>query len=1161
MTMKVDTTHILKRGILLVLFVWPIMFLKSHEAKAQNYLSSSGHFVPLGWYAQTASVYAEPVDFSFNDVPLEHALKEIAKKGEVRLSYDNGNLVGYTITATAQNLTVIEAFKKVLEGTGLEVWASPRGHIVIKELFLKQNLKEALVQETITGRVTDAETGEAMPGVNVAVKGTTIGTSSNAQGNYELEVPSLNDTLIFSFIGYQTREIPINGRTTIDVELSSQVIMGEEMVVIGYGTQAVSDITGSIASVSADELNPVATGSINQMLRGKAAGLNLRQRSAQPGGGLSVNIRGDISPEGSGTPLYVIDGVPVTGYSSTVPRLEDAQLGFFGGIDRDPLAYLNPSDIASVTVLKDASSTAIYGSAAANGVVLITTKGGRSGSIQVDYRGSYTTQTPHEYYPLLNAKEFMQEQTRLSRDFWRFDNKIAPYGDTDPSSVAPFVPLFSQAEIDAAGAGTDWLDLVTRKGYINEHNLALSGGSENTAVYASFNYQGNDGVLKNSSLDRYAGRVNLDQHISDRVHLSVKTTASRLAGSNASTGDNSGGVEKFNMLQTAYEYSPTVPIYNPDGSFASTFDPLMMNPAAFLVIQDESQTNHFFTTPNLAIDFSDNFTANFVGQVDVESTTRSFYLPRLTNNAQLPDGMAQKNQQRLENYTAESYVTYRNDFENSSLTVTAGAGFYKTLSEGFSLQAVGFFTDAFGPNNVSIATNQAQNLLGSFKNERVKLSQFARVNYSLYDRYIVTLSLRRDGSSIFAENLKYGYFPGGSVAWRLSEEDFIQNIPEISDLKLRVGYGLAGNESVLQGNSLQLYSSGFTALIGNTEYNGVALAQVANPDLTWEKNYTLNLGVDFGFFSNRIRGSADYFVKTAEDLLDYNPLPSNNAVGRVADNVGTTQSKGFEISLHTQNVAGNDFQWVTGLNVSRYEARWVERNPRTSFAEYINTKAAMDAIYGWETDGIIRSVDEIPDYMKDNEGIPDAYVGNVKYVDQNGDGVLDINDVIVLGHGTPRWSAGLDNTFSYKNFDLNVYLYGSFDFLRGNNYAPGTGGIRQSTDPSNTVIFVRDVWSSDNPDGTYPGVASNPYSGYNPTGDTDFNLYDASFVRIRNVSLSYSIPTNMFGAGNPLRRARVFINLEDLGVITNYPGFDPELTETNPYPKAYSTTVGVELNF
>jgi len=415
--------------------------------------------------------------------------------------------------------------------------------------------------------------------------------------------------------------------------------------------------------------------------------------------------------------------------------------------------------------------------------------------------------------------------------------------------------------------------------------------------------------------------------------------------------------------------------------------------------------------------------------------------------------------------------------------------------------------------------------------------------------------MRRDGSSIFAKNHKYGIFPGASAAWIISDEPFFQDFaPSVSQLKLRVGYGEAGNESILSGNTLQLYSPGYPFLIGSTLENGVALSQVANPNLTWEKMYTFNAGLDFGLWNQRFTGSLDYFVKTARDLLDFNPLPSNNAVGRVADNVGATRSKGFEVALQANNLSLGPVRWTSNVNVTHYRGYWLERNPQVPLAPYIGEHDDIDAIYGWQTDGIIQTDADRPSYM------PNAYLGNVRYVDQNGDGQLDESDVVILGHSSPRWTVGLNNTFRAFNFDLNVFMYGNLGFDRGNNYAPSVGTIAQPTSPGNTTIYVEDAWSADNPTGTYPGIASNPYSGNNPAG-TDFNLKDASFLRLQNVTLGYTLPRAWLQGLGLASRARLFLDLQDLGLITSYPGFDPEYTEANPYPKAFRTTLGLDLSF
>ncbi len=1018
-------------------------------------------------------------------------------------------------------------------------------------------------QETgkISGKVIDAETGAPLPGTNVFLEGTDFGSATDLNGFYEIKkVPAGDYTLSAAFIGYEemTREITITAGEELKVNFSMKptILLGEEIVVVGYATQQLRDVTGSISMVRSEELNTVAATSVNQMLKGKAPGLIMTQRTAQPGGGVSVNIRGAISPEGNNDPLYVIDGVPITNFDSSVPGLNDDQLGYYGGIDQDPLSYLNPSDIESVTILKDASSTAIYGSAAANGVVFINTKAGRAGDIQVHYRGNFTVQTPDNYFPMLNAQQFMQEQTRLSHDRYLWENNIAPYGTTDPASVAAFTPLFSDSEISSAGVGTDWFDQIMRTGHVKEHTVSISGGTKSTRIYTSLNYQENQAVLKSSTFKRYAARVNLDQDFGDRVHLSLKSTVSRLAGDNASSGDNAGGAEKYNMIQAAYNYAPTVGVTDANGEFEYSYYRITMNPAAFLTITDDGKTDHIFAAPNLRIKFSDRLKLNLVGQADLSTSSRSFYLPTIANHSQVIDGMAQKGENRIENYTGEAYATYENNFKNSSLTVVLGAGYYETQSEGSSLTAQGFFTDAFKYNNVGVASNQLMTTITSSKSGRKKLSQFMRINFALRDKYLFSLVGRRDGSSIFSENKKYGFFPGVSVAWRLSDEGFMQSLGAISDLKLRFGYGQSGNESVLSGNTLQLYNPGYPALIGNTEYNGVSLSQVANPNLTWETNISINTGLDFGLFDNRLRGTVEYYQRTAEDLLDFNPLPANNAVGLVADNVGSTRSRGIELSLKTLNIVTDKFLWSSNLNFATFKNTWVERNTRVPLASYIGEKDPIRAIYGFETDGIIKSADDIPTHM------PDADPGNLIYVDQNGDGVLDIEDVVLIGNEDPDWSFGLSTFISYGSFDVNIHLYGMLGVTRVNNYLPTVGSrLSQPVSPENSVIFARDVWSSSNPDGTIPGVAANPYNGNNPTGFNDFNREELNFIRLQTISLGYRLPNSIFGAGTGIKSARVFVNLDNMGVLTNYSGYDPELTEANPYPQAYATTFGAEVTF
>jgi TonB-linked SusC/RagA family outer membrane protein len=1020
-------------------------------------------------------------------------------------------------------------------------------------------------QRVISGKVTD-ESGGVLPGVNILLKGTSLGTVSDQDGVYSLSIPentSASGVLVFSFIGYLSEEVTINQQTSINMQMMPDIQTLNEVVVVGYGTQDKKEITGAVSSVKTKDLPKVASTSIDNLLQGRAAGLNLSQRSAQPGGGLNINIRGSISPNGNNAPLYVIDGVPIQSNNAPEPAIRQNNLGYNGGVDRSPLNTLNPSDIESIDILKDASATAIYGAAAANGVILITTKKGKAGEVTTEYRGSYTVQTPKKYYDMMNATDFMQQHERLAYDRYLYTNNLAPYGNDDPGTKPAYIPMFSESDIAGAGAGTDWLDMVMRNGSIQEHNVSLSGGNEKQKIFTSFNYYNNKAILENSDFLRYTGRMNVEQELGGRVKANLNMTFSQINSNNASSGSNNGGVEAYNMLQAAYAFSPTIGVYDNNGNYTRSLEPQISNPASFFIIKDKSVTKRFFLAPSLEVKILDNLKANVVVGIDNQSSQRNFYLPKAAGRTNLQNGMANLNTARIGNYSGEGYLTYTRSFGQSDLSVLAGGGYYKTFTDGFGLEAVDFFTDAFQDNNVGVASNRERNNLSSYRNERVKLSQYVRINYSFADKYLFTFNGRRDGQSYFAKNQKYGFFPGASLGWRISEEDFLKSSQLVSDLKLRVGYGAVGNE-ILSGNALDLYSAGQAAYVfGNTQVSGVAQSQVANPNLTWETDVTANIGIDFGLWGGRLTGSLDVFRKTAKDLLDYFPLPSNNAVGRVAANVGKTRSDGIELDLRSNNISTSDFTWTTTFNISHYKNYWVERNTVVAMADYIGGNDRIREIYGWKTDGIIKSVEDIPTYM------PNARVGNIKYVDVDGSGTLDSKDVVKLGSYDPKFNVGLGNTITYKNFDLNIFFYGFLGRQIFNNYAGLDDQWTKFFDPNrvaiinaqNSLVDTKNIWSASNPDGTLPGVASNPYAGANPSSRDDFYLEDGSFVRLKNITLGYNFPAGMFGNSRFIKSGRIFLDLQNVAVFTRYKGYDPEFTQRNPYPQALSTTLGVNLSF
>jgi TonB-dependent starch-binding outer membrane protein SusC len=1009
-------------------------------------------------------------------------------------------------------------------------------------------------QKTITGRITDAD-NHPLAGVTVTIKNQNRATTTGSDGSFSISATA-GEVLVITSIGFEKREERVGSGGSVNVSLQTLTASLGDVVVVGYGTQRKKEITGSTVSIKAEDLPKTANTSINNLLQGQAAGLNVDQRTAQPGGGLNINIRGQ------GYPLYVIDGVPLFDNQAAEPAITSGgssnEIGFSGGIDRDPLENLNPADIESIEILKDASATAIYGSAAANGVILITTKRGKgNNTVTTEYQGGYTIQSPKAYYNLLDAKDFETQQNRLAYDQYLYNNNLAPYGTG--TGGPGYVPVFTPSQIDAAGTGTNWLKLLMRDGAVDQHNLSISGGSERTKIFASFNYYNNKAILKNSDFVRYTGRINIDQRIADWAKLSVDLTLSQINSNNASTGAGGQG-EKYNSLQAAYAYSPTVGVYDSSGNFEHTLNTEIMNPAAFLIIQDKLQTGRIFAAPNLEINILHNLKVNFVGGIDKTSANRQFFMPSTAQNFLYPGGLAQLSTQSVQNYSAEGYATYSKNIGDHTFSLVGGGGYYKSFNANTSMQGVGFFTNALGANDIGLGTNIAQNYEQSFRSlDLVKVSQFLRLNYAYKSKYILTINTRRDGSSDFAVNKKYGLFGGASGAWRISQESFLSGSKVVSDLKLRVGYGTVGDDAGL--NALSLYSTnGGSFLIGSGNaavfYPSVSVSQLANPNLTWETLRSSNIGVDYGFFQGRISGSIDVFRNDRIHLLNSVPLPANNAVSYLNVNIGSQRSQGVEFSINTQNVRGKHFRWETSFNIANYANRWLSRNPYVELQPYQHSSDRTDAVYGWKTAGIIQNAGETPSYM------PLAKVGNLIYQDVNGDKTLDENDVVHLGNTAPKWNIGLNNRFSYDGFDLSVYMYGKLGMYLQSDYAAQgfyAAGRISSSSAQNTVQGIKNVWSASNPTGTYPGVAQNPYDGYNPTATNDFFYQHVNYLRLSNIMLGYTLHTRKV-----IQSARLYAGVQNLALWTNYKGYDPELVAqgtTNPYPQAVSTTIGIDVTF
>ncbi|MCD8387142.1 MAG: TonB-dependent receptor [Bacteroidales bacterium] len=1006
----------------------------------------------------------------------------------------------------------------------------------------------ASAEQIIQGTVTDTN-GEPLIGATIILKGTNQGITTDIDGHFSMKA-AFGQELVISYVGYEETTVRIDS-SNLDITLKDNAQALDEVVVVGYGTSKKKDLTGSVSSVRAKDLNTVSSSSVSQMLQGKVAGMSAIQSSAQPGAGISVTIRGAASPSGSNSPLYVIDGVPLQSNSTADPGIQG--IDYKTGVDRDPLNTINPNDIESIEVLKDASAAAIYGASAANGVILITTKSGNSGKPKVDFRSVVTTQIKKDYPEVLNAHDFREQANLWSREYYLYNNKMGVYG---PNAIdySNYSPIFS--DVNGYTADTNWLDEVTRTGYIVDENLSINGGTDHTKYFFSYNYYYNQGMLMQSDMQRHSIRLNLDQDFSNKLTGGIRMNYSNLGVHSTSVGAAGNG---DNMLLNAFRFAPDMPIKDENGQYTHSYNQLINNPMGFSEIEDYTKTERVFVAPTLEFKILSGLSVKAVGGYDSQQSTRKFYIPASANQtgAAVNDGFGNLGYSKVENLSAEAFFNFNKEFGNHRISAVLGAGWYKMNSNGFGLYASNFFTDAFGVDNIGIASDKDREGIRSWRSERTKLSQFARLNYALMDRYLFTITARRDGSSYFAENNKWGFFPSASIGWRISEEPFMKDRTAFSNLKLRVGYGATGNENVLGTNSLSLYTSGYGTLIGNSVNTGFMLTQAANPDLKWETDYTLNLGIDFGLFHERLRGTVEVYHRGVKDLLDYQQLPANNAVGRVAANIGETKSEGFEVTINSNNIVTPKFNWETSLNISYSKASWVKRNPEVELAEYIGDTDEIDAIYGWETAGIITCEADIPSYM------PDANIGNIKYVDQNGDGVLDSKDVVKLGNSTPRWVVGLGNTLSIGNFDLNFYWYGSFGNKKWRGQVPDAAILgNNGAAPGNTYVSVMtDVWNSQTGTGWMPGIASNPYSGNNPSGCEDFYLMDGSYIKLKNVTLGYNLPSSVFLNSNFIKSVRLFVDAQNICTITPYKGFDPELGTDNPYPQALSLSFGVNIGF
>lgn len=1074
-----------------------------------------------------AAGYAQTVTLSQRNISLDQAFKEIRKQTGYAFLYTDEQLQHLPkVSLELKNASLQTALDACFQGQPLTYSISDKV-IIIKRKAAQAMPEIAPPDQEIKGRITN-EKGEPLPGVTVQLKGTTRGVVTNENGEYTITIPAGNAVLVVSSIGYNKEEIPVSGKKEVSVSLQPSASNMNELVVVGYGEQKRSSLSNSITSVSAATYKDQPVNRLDQVLQGRAAGVQVTNAAGSPGGSVRIRIRGANSISLDNGPIYVVDGFVGAEFFS-----------------------INPDDIESIQVLKDASATAIYGSRGANGVILVTTKKGNKGGLKVNFTSRYSSATVIKKLDLLNAGDFAETANAHA----------TAVGTTKPFTDAQV------ADYRAKG-GTNWQDEIFRTAPSQEYLLSLSGGNDRSSYFISGNYLDQDGVINNSFYKRYTVRSNINANLAKGISTFLNITGSYSSAQNVDIPADGPS----SPLAQAITWSPTVPVRQANGAY-TTSDPvgsLFFNPVALttdrLAVTERMLVNlmggfRFELLPGLSynlqygINYLDYDNKSFAGKATNSGTATSSY----RSNKEI----------KLQNTNT---LNYRRLFNNvHSLDITAVMEYQQATYNFVSAGATNLTYENFQWNNLALGTPGSPS---SGYSKSGLFSLVGRVNYGYKDKYLVSGALRRDGSSKFQNNNKYGYFPSVSAGWMISNEPFMQDVPVISTLKLRGSWGLTGSQGIPSYSTFSSYSNRIASFTNSTFLNGIVLGNIGNPDLKWETTEQKNAGLDVGLFSNRINLTADYFVKETRDLLLNETLPLYLGGNTITRNVGTVQNKGWELSLDAAVIDKGPVTWNSWLNVSfiKNKVLYIGAGKKMIFdpntrkigggmspqSEFVVMPGQpLGAIWGLTYLGTWKPGDaKAAEYG--------AKAGDSRYEDLNSDGLIDANDYGVIGTGIPRTSIGWNNTVSYKSFTLNLMFQGLFGFdkLNYNNAAAMYygGDAREATLAEIKDRYIPGV----NETSDIPAFST---TNRNFTQSTRF-LEKADFLRLKNVSLSYDIPKSRI---KNVLGVKVFVSATNLLTFTGYSGIDPEANsdagdlrqgiDFGSYPNAKTITGGVTLSF
>lgn len=1002
-------------------------------------------------------------------------------------------------------------------------------------------------QTVITGRVVDARTGESVIGASIVPKSSKeTGTRTDIDGNFRLTTNvELPLTLSVQYIGYRTQEVDVYDTSEpVDVQLIDGANRLGEVVVVGYGVQQRKQLTGAVTTVDKALLDQTVT-SFDDLLSGAVSGVNVTENSGQPGASNSIRIRGGNSITSGNEPLYVIDGVLVyNSNDATSTGVTHATNDF------NPLASINPNDIESIQMLKDISSTAIYGSRGANGVIIVTTKSGKKGRTDIDYQYSIGWQKVAKTLDLLNAQQWGE----LFLD-------IAPGSLLASSGV-------TAAQVANWGNGSNWQDEALRTAAVHNHQLSISGGDEKTRYLISGNFTDQNGILVGTDFKRYAGRVNLERDLFKSFTVGVNVSASK---------SEQNGITDFNSYQSyvggnsnAFEYvlriPQAVPIYNADGSYnySNPYEigdlrkgKITPNAIADLKeVTSQTKTNYLLGNAFAKWSIIPDLTLKLQASTNLVNTTQNFFAPGVSSPGITVDGYGTVGNSRFDVYQYEATLNWTKDFGRHHFDILGGYTSQVTnreyavaTSEGFANETLGYHSLQSGSLLVAPQTGASKSTLHSV---------LGRVNYTLNNRYNLTATLRADGSSRFAKNHRWGWFPSLGASWNVDEENFLKPIKFINELKLRASIGTVGNQEIGDYRALATYGT-TSYYFGSIRNTGYVRNNLENPDLKWETTLSYNFGFDLSVLKDRLHFVFDTYYKKTSDLLLSIPVEQTTGFSNQLKNIGNVTNRGVEFAVNANLIQRKNLSWDASFNIAHNKNKVTNLGPLENIisgSTIIQEGEALGSFYGWKFDGIVQQGDELTKVPSPSPK-PNIEYGDAKFIDVDGDGqVNQENDRVILGSIQPDFTYGLSTTLRYKDWSLLTVFQGSqgneiYNSLRQRLESPSTS--------YNGSTKLLNRWTSDNPSTSVPkAYSSSNYSNY---VDSRY-VEDGSYFRLKNITLTYQLPVRL--KKDPGARFKVFASATNLFTITSYDGYDPEVAggiDAGAYPTARTFTLGVNLHF